>query len=222
VVQGLRIGGALGGTGKMFRLGDGVREALVAVGVAAVLALAIVWLSFGGTSTDVARDYEECVELAQAKQSSGEELNGMLTGCGARFAGRRKAGGGYTYYDFMQARKFDIAGPNPTADERKEIDRQYIGYLEGQRREAISEALAKQQNDLLRADLESAQQPPGQPLQLTPASVPVPTPRRVAEQRTKGRHCAEDTLFCTLSKLSTAVKDAFASSPSKTKNSTAN
>lgn len=202
----------------MFRLAEGMREALLATGVAAVLAFAIVWLSFGGSSTDQARDYEECVELAQANQSPGEELNSMITGCGARFAGRRKTdGAGYTYYDFMQGRKFDIAGPNPSAEERREIDRQYIAYLEDQRREAISAALAKQQNELLRADIESARQPPGPPLSLTPANVPIPVPRRVAEQRGRARLCAEDTIMCGLSKLSTAVKDAFASSP-KAKN----
>jgi hypothetical protein len=201
----------------MFHLGEGVREALLAVAVAAVLALAIVWLGFGGSSIELARDYEECVEFAQAKRASGDEQNAIINACGARFAGRRKVGGGYTYYDFMQARQFDIAGPNPTADERKEIDRQYIVYLEAQRREAISEALAKQQNDLLRADIESSLQPPGQPLVLTPlTNVPIPVPRRVAE-RAKARQCAEDPLLCGLSKLSGAVKDAFASS-SKAKN----
>jgi hypothetical protein len=52
---------------------------------------------------------------------------------------------------------------------------------------------------------------------LTPGNVPLPTPRRVAEQRERARRCAEETtLFCTLSKVSTAVKNAFASS--KTKN----
>ena len=79
----------------MFLLGEGVREALLAMGVAAVLALAIVWLSFGGSSAESARDYEECVELAQAR-ASGDELTGMVNGCGARFAGRRKVDGGYT------------------------------------------------------------------------------------------------------------------------------
>jgi hypothetical protein len=198
----------------MFRFGDGLREALLAIGVAALLALFIAWLGFGGSSVDIARDYEECVELAQAR-NSGEELNGMINGCGARFAGRRKMGGGYTYYDFMQGRQFDIAGPNPSADERKEIDRQYIVYLEAQRREAISEALARQQNDLLRADIENSRQPPGQPLALTPTTnVPLPIPRRVAE-RARARQCAEDPLLCGLSKLSTAVKDAFASSKAK-------
>ena len=198
----------------MFRLGEGVREALLAVGVAAVLALAIVWLGFGGSSTESARDYEECVELAQARHSPGDELNGMMNACGARFAGRRKADGGYTYYDFMQARQFDIAGPNPTAEERKEIDHQYIVYLEAQRREAISAALAKQQNDMLRADIESARQPPGAPLALTPTNLASP-PTKHAAERSKSKPCAQDSLLCSLSKLSGAVKDAFASSKAK-------
>ena len=48
--------------------------------------------------------------------------------CSAKFAGRRKPGGGYTYFDFMQNRHFDIAGPNPTPEEQKQIDEQYIVY----------------------------------------------------------------------------------------------
>ncbi len=46
-----------------------------------------------------------------------------LAECNAKFAGRRKPGGGYTYYDFMQNRSFDIAGPNPTPEEQRKIDR---------------------------------------------------------------------------------------------------
>jgi hypothetical protein len=196
----------------MFHLEYGVRVLAAAIGAAAVIALAVVWLLSGRSSPDLARDYEDCVERMQGLSLPEEELNSGLAGCGARFAGRRKPDGGYSYYDFMQDRKFDISGPNPTATERKAIDREYITYLEGQRREAISEALAKQQNDKLRADIETARQPAGAPLSLVPANVPLPVPRRVAEQRDKTRHCAEDTLSCTLSKLSTAVKDAFASS----------
>jgi hypothetical protein len=203
----------------MFHFGNGVSTSLLAVASAAVIALAIVWLEFGGSpSLELARDYEDCVERAEAQGAAGEALNSMLGGCGARFAGRRKADGrGYDYYDFMQDRKFDIAGPNPTPEERKAIDGEYIVYLEGQRREAISQALARRENDLLRADIESARTPPGRPLVLMPANVPLPTPRRVAEQREKARQCAEDALLCTISKFSSAVKDAFASSP-RTKN----
>jgi hypothetical protein len=207
----------------MLHFGNGVPAWLLAVASAAIIALVVVWLEFGGSSSSpqLARDYEDCVERVESQGATGEQLNSMLGGCGARFAGRRKADGiGYSYYDFMQERKFDIAGPNPTAEERKAIDREYIVYLEGQRREAISEALAKQQNDMLRADMETARAPAGPPLALTPGlvNVPLPVPRRVAEQRERARQCAEDPLLCTLSKLSTAVKDAFASSP-KTKSS---
>lgn len=202
----------------MFQFGKVVPALALAVVVAAVVALAIAWLQSGGASSpDVASDYEDCVERMQAQGAPANELDGMLTGCSARFAGRRKEGGGYTYYDFMQDKKFDIAGPNPTADERKAIDREYIVYLDGQRREAISAALAKQQNEKLRVEIETARQPAGAPLALLPANVPLPVPRRVAEHRERARLCAEDPLMCTLSKLSTAVKDAFASSP-KAKN----
>src|SRR6185437_2100171 len=144
-----------GEVGGMLHFGNGVPAWPLAIAAAAVIAFAIVWLEFGGSpSPELARDYEDCIERVQAQISPGDEANGALTGCGARFAGRRKPEGGYTYYDFMQDRKFDIAGPNPTAEERKAIDREYIGYLEAQRREAISAALAKQQNDMLRADIE--------------------------------------------------------------------
>src|SRR5581483_7902821 len=69
-----------------------------------------------------------------------------LAECNAKFAGRRKAGGGYSYFDFMQNRSFDIAGPNPTPEELRHIDEQYTAYLENQRRKSIRAAfLAKQQ-----------------------------------------------------------------------------
>jgi hypothetical protein len=78
-----------------------------------------------------AAQVSECVEQVQAKAPSNDERGALMTGCNARFAGRGKASGGYTYYDFMQDRKFDIAGPNPTAEERKQIDRAYMGFLDG-------------------------------------------------------------------------------------------
>jgi hypothetical protein len=100
----------------------------------------------------------------------------MLGQCNARFAGRRKVDGGYSYYDFMQNRTFDIAGPTPSPDELKEIDKEYLIYLDAQRRSAI--AAAEKQKTLLQADLESASQPPesrktvGPPLMITPTNVP--------------------------------------------------
>jgi hypothetical protein len=53
----------------------------------------------------------------------------------------------------MQGRNFDIAGPNPTAEERKWIDREYIGLLDTPRRETVAAEIAKRQDQQLRADL---------------------------------------------------------------------
>src|SRR5712672_4740447 len=90
-------------------------------------------------------DFEECADLAE-KAATKEARTSELAGCNAKFAGRRKPGGGYTYFDFMQDRSFDIAGPNPTPEEQKYIDQQYTAYLDSQRRNSIAAALtAKQQ-----------------------------------------------------------------------------
>ena len=135
-----------------------------------------------------------------------------MTGCNAKFAGRRKSGGGYTYYDFMQGRSFDIAGPNPTAEERKHIDREYIQFLDSQRLEAESQKLAKTRDEQLRADLEATRQPVGPPLVLTPKNLPSPTAKRSTDQ-SKPARCDDDSLACGWLKLSAVVRDAFASSP---------
>ena len=57
-------------------------------------------------------DFEECADAAE-KATTKAEKTSALADCNAKFAGRRKTGGGYTYYDFLQDRTFDIAGPNP-------------------------------------------------------------------------------------------------------------
>src|SRR5471032_1697235 len=102
-------------------------------------------------STRAPVDFEECADLAE-KAATREARTSELGGCNAKFAGRRKPGGGYSYYDFMQNRSFDIAGPNPTAEECKQIDREYIAFLDAQRREVVSAELAKKQDERLRAD----------------------------------------------------------------------
>ena len=63
-------------------------------------------------------DFEECADAAE-KAATKEDKTAQLSECNAKFAGRRKPGGGYTYFDFMQNRNFDIAGPNPTPEEQK-------------------------------------------------------------------------------------------------------
>ncbi|XSC44495.1 hypothetical protein ACF1BQ_044490 [Bradyrhizobium sp. RDT10] len=89
-------------------------------------------------------DFESCADVAE-KASTKEEKTAKLAECNAKFAGRRKPGGGYTYYDFMQDRTFDIAGPNPTPEEQKRIDEQYTAYLERERRNHIAAAMAAKQ-----------------------------------------------------------------------------
>ena len=112
----------------MDRLG-GIKTYLLTSIALVLLALVALWLDTGGLPFQSARDFEECVEQVEAKAQPKTERAVSLTDCNARFAGRRKPGGGYTYYDFMQDRKFDIGGPNPTAEERKQIDRAHLRPL---------------------------------------------------------------------------------------------
>ncbi len=96
------------------------------------------------------KDFEECA--AYAKKSAQSEA--QIIDCDAKFAGRRKPGGGYTYFDFMQNRHFDIAGPNPNPEEQKHIDEQYTVYLEQQRQIAIAAAFLQRQREQAQAALE--------------------------------------------------------------------
>ena len=52
-------------------------------------------------------DYEECAESAE-KAATKEAKASQLAECGVKFAARRKAGGGYTYFDFMQNRHLPV------------------------------------------------------------------------------------------------------------------
>jgi hypothetical protein len=200
----------------MYRFPNGGAKKHLVLAVALVfVALVALWLGIRGSPPKSARDFEQCVEQVQAIPPSDGERGALLTDCNARFAGRRKAGGGYTYYDFMQDREFDIAGPNPTAEERKEIDRAYMGFLDAQQREAVSAELAKRQNEQLRADLESARQPAGPPMVLMPLASP-PTAAKRPVDRSKSTRCEDGSLSCSWQKFSAALRNAFASS-SKTK-----
>ena len=189
--------------------GDAEKRLVISIGLVLVLlALPVGWLALHGSQPQSARDFEECVEQVEARSpvnEVNEERRALTTECNARFAGRRKAGGGYTYYDFMQNRNFDIAGPNPTAEERKQIDREYMGFLDAQRREAMSAELAKKQNERLQADMESARQPVVAPMILLPRKRPI--------DRSKPARCEETSLSCSWARFSAVVKNAFASSP---------
>lgn len=188
----------------MHRLGKSARWVALAMACLALLAGASAWI--GSSAPHVAKDYENCAEEAQANATSSAEYSRLITHCGERFAGRRKAGGGYTYFDFMQNRTFDIAGPNPTADERKQIDHTYMEFLGAQRREMLLSDLAKAQANQEQAGLDR-EQGAGPPLALTP-KIPLPL-KRPPIVRTKA--CEDGSLSCSWAKLSAAVRSAFAS-----------
>lgn len=158
-------------------------------------------------------DFEECADLAE-KSSSKAEKTAALAECNAKFAGRRKPGGGYSYYDFMQDRSFDIAGPNPTPEEQKYIDQQYTLYLEKHRRDAVATAVMTrpQPQDLQQASL--SEMPARAAVE--PERVPIPMhrprpPAADARARAKPTPCVKepgkDTLSCGFQMLSDKLSD---------------
>jgi hypothetical protein len=165
-------------------------------------------------------DFEECAEAAE-KSSTPQDKTAAVAECSAKFAARRKPGGGYTYYDFMQDKSFDIAGPNPTPAEQKHIDEQYTLYLENQRRNSIAAAfVAKQQEQAEQTSLKSD----------TP-KVPLPRSRPTEQQQaaaaatdirpgTKRGDCTRHQFSCEWPRLSegiNGIKKLFTSQPGKTK-----
>jgi hypothetical protein len=190
----------------MHRLGKSAGWALAIASV--LLAGASVWIGYGNSGPRVAQDYEECADQAKTNASSNTEYSNLMTHCGERFAGRRKSGGGYIYFDFMQNKTFDIAGPNPTESERKQIDHSYIEFLATTRRETVLSELMKAQADLEEAGIDSSHHNAGSPLALTP-KIPLPAKRPVVE---RSKTCEDGSLSCGWAKLSAAVRNAFASS----------
>jgi hypothetical protein len=158
-------------------------------------------------------DYEECAEAAE-KTATKETKTTQLAECGVKFAARRKAGGGYSYFDFMQNRHFDIAEPNPTPEEQRHIDEQYAEYLSRERKSAIAAAFTQKQQQLQRAVPESEKK----------ATVPIPAskPRAAtvgyAASRPKTQNCANDSFSCNWPRLAEGIKDIkklFGASPDK-------
>jgi hypothetical protein len=166
-------------------------------------------------------DFEECAEAAE-KSATPQEKTNALAECSAKFAGRRKPGGGYTYYDFMQNKSFDIAGPNPTPEEQKRIDEQYTLYLENQRRNNIAAAFAAKQQEE-----QPSQQPP--PRSDIP-KVPLPRARPTEQQQAaatsdirpglKRGDCARHRFSCEWPRLSDSIneiKKLFTTQPNRTR-----
>jgi hypothetical protein len=165
-------------------------------------------------------DFEDCAEAAE-KAASKEAKVAALAECNAKFAGRRKPGGGYTYYDFMQDRSFDIAGPNPSAEEQKHIDEQYTVYLESQRRSTIAAAFAAKQQQQLQTSPKS--DAPKVPLpQERPKQQAAAPPAAEMRPRYRNGECARHSFSCEWPRLSEGLNDLkklFTSSPGKQKKS---
>ncbi len=176
----------------------------LAVASLALLVGAVAWI--GSLAPRIANDYEDCAEEARADATSTIEYSRLIIHCGERYAGRRKAGGGYTYFDFMQNRNFDIVGPNPTEEERKRIDRSYMEFLARQRSEDVLSDLAKAPASGEPADL-SVHSEPGSALDPT-SKIPLPVKR---PRIVRSKVCEGASLSCSWVKLSAAVRDAFAS-----------
>jgi hypothetical protein len=166
-------------------------------------------------------DFEECADVAE-KVAGKEARTKALSECNAKFAGRRKPGGGYSYFDFMQNRNFDIAGPNPTPEEQRHIDEQYAIYLEGQRRSSIAAAFAAKRQQLLQAASLRSESDKAPPATAT-GGIAKPHPKTSADlKRIKPTDCPKHSFSCEWPRLSEGISDlkkALFGSPSKDKRS---
>jgi hypothetical protein len=159
------------------------------------------------------RDFEECSDSAErtatSKEANSKEVNSkeanskevlasLLSECEAKFAGRRKPGGGYTYYDFMQNQHFDIAGPNPTSEELKQIDEQYTEFLDRRKHSIIAAALIEKQKQLAEVALARQQRP---------ATEKIPIPVSRPPVRAKTADCNDHSISCGWSRFATKIQN---------------
>jgi len=161
-------------------------------------------------------DFEDCADRAE-KAASKEEKKSELSQCNAKFAGRRKPGGGYTYFDFMQNRSFDIAGPNPTAAEQKKIDEQYTVFLDQERQSRMAAEVTLKQQVLQQVSLRNEKVP--LPTQAPNKRQP---PASEIRPRPKPANCAQPSFSCDWPRLSEGIKGLqkmFSPSPAKEKRS---
>jgi hypothetical protein len=164
-------------------------------------------------------DFEECADIAE-KAATREARTKAMSECNAKFAGRRKPGGGYSYFDFMQNRNFDIAGPNPTPEEQKHIDEQYTVYLDNQRRSSIAAAFAaRRQQQLQQASLKTE----GERTPVTTGNTGKSRTAASDSKRVKATGCAPHSFSCEWPRLSESIKELkkalFGPSPDKAKRS---
>lgn len=151
------------------------------------------------------KDFEDCSSSAQQPGVTEAAKAKIVSECDAKFPGRRKPGGGYTYFDFMQNRHFDIAGPKPTPQELKRMDQEYLAFLETNPEMPVEAVDAGQ----ALAAIDNQMKPLAPPKQAQPAvaiskphvvaSVPAPARKKAA--------CKDDALSCGLAKITASVKN---------------
>jgi hypothetical protein len=146
-------------------------------------------------------DFEECADVAE-KATTTESRRAALTECNAKFAGRRKPGGGYSYFDFMQNRSFDIAGPNPTPEEQKHIDEQYTAFLDRERQSTIAAAFTAKQQQVQQTSLRVEKVP-------LPAAAPNKPAAAASDLRSRAKtaNCTPGSFSCDWPRLSESIKD---------------
>ena len=191
-------------------------SALLVAVIAACVVLTPVRAHAQWWSARAPADFEECADAAE-KATTKEVKTAQLSECHSKFAGRRKPGGGYSYFDFMQNRNFDIAGPNPTPEEQKYIDEQYTAYLDRERRSSIAAALTAKQQQVQQASLRNEKIP----VPIEAPNKPQPAANEL-RARIKPGNCANHSFSCDWPRLSEGFKDLkklFSSSPSKAKRS---
>ncbi len=148
------------------------------------------------------KDFEECSQSAEQPGLSKDAQAKIISECDSKFAGRRKPGGGYTYYDFMQNLHFDIAGPNPTPQELQRMDQHYLTYLEANRQslDAVEPGQALAAIDKQIKPVRS--QKLAQPKAAVKQAVVIDRPNI-----RKNTVCKKDVLTCGWAKITTTAKD---------------
>jgi hypothetical protein len=103
----------------------------------------------------------------------------------------------------MQNRNFDIAGPNPTPEEQKQIDEQYTAFLDRERRSSIAAAFTAKQQQLQQATFKGEAEKLAAP---EPPPRPPPTVSDI-KPHTKTANCARHSFSCDWPRLSEGIKD---------------
>jgi hypothetical protein len=151
--------------------------AILIVATAAITAIAVSeWNLFPP------KDYEDCAARAAKDAKSKDALSVLLSICGSEYKGRRKPGGGYTYYDSCQQQTVDIKGPNPTPAELDDIKQQCLAYVEAQGRvEAEEERRAAELAEQKRTEQQAAQEARDRQLQAAQEARAAEESRRLQE-----------------------------------------